>query len=267
MDASLRSSPSSTCTIPCFATALLLACVATPFADLLHMDYEASRPWLIIRLVHPGTCHHNFLCVLGYMPEFVIGSLLGALWREHLEPRVRAYRRLANAVVCVALAWFLLPLGVTEAVVKSNDEWLERYAAFYSSATHRLVYWATCAGVIVGSAAGVRCTAFLESPVLARLGEISFGVYVYHGIIISWVYRYMGGGLPQAVLATLLIVLVAEASFRLFERRLNLAIKALGARSQVAPLKATPVDDFSTAPGQRLEFSPGKTHAASTRLL
>ena len=222
-------------------TALALVSAFVGLSDLF--DWRES-PWYVRQLVSPGHCNptpDGYLCVVGYMPVFTLGSLLGASWRSTLEPLVRASPRIANAATAAALTYLLCPMGVIEDALGPDGA-----GRYYYSNIRRPFCWLVSAVLIIGAAGGVRCTAFLEQRLLLRLGDVSFGLYVYHGIVLSWTFHYKWwrisesqgarSGLPLSVwvvfaslLGLSLSILLALASFHLFERRANVAIKQLAA--------------------------------------
>ena len=61
---------------------------------------------------------------------------------------------------------------------------------------------------------------FLRQPIIARLGEISYGIYLYHLIALTVITRALDGLGPWGVFAAyaVLAALMAEISFRTLER-------------------------------------------------
>ena len=61
---------------------------------------------------------------------------------------------------------------------------------------------------------------FLRQPIIARLGEISYGIYLYHLIALTVITRVLDGLGPWGVFAAyaVLAALMAEISFRTLER-------------------------------------------------
>lgn len=83
-----------------------------------------------------------------------------------------------------------------------------------------LIHLAMCAlliALVVREDTGL--SGFLRIPLVTRLGEISYGMYLYHLIALTIITRAIGGWGPWAVFAAYvpLTVLMAEISFRTLE--------------------------------------------------
>ncbi len=154
--------------------------------------------------------------------EILAGCLLALVL-----PRVAVPARLASAAL-----WAAVPAGIALVVVAARPAtplWLATLLA------------AVLAVVVVGGvvrAPDAVVSRFLAGGRLVRLGEISYGVYLYPGVVV----RVVGPELPAAarVVVLPLTLLVAAASFRWVERPVQVVVRRAlaGRRAGAAALVA-----------------------------
>ncbi len=82
---------------------------------------------------------------------------------------------------------------------------------------------------------------FLRGPILGYLGRISYGLYLYHGLVFGMVHRLYGGNVPAWVVlaSTAATVALAGLSWAYLERPV-LALKSRFAYQRSAPCQTPP---------------------------
>lgn len=169
--------------------------------------------------------------VLGRGPVFLFGLLAAWLWLRHgeaLRRRLAASRWLATGGGDALLLLVLLALGVLL-------RWATRHG-FIALEMSRLYVWHVPEGllwtlvVLIVLLVPLRTKVLLSNPVLARLGVLSYSIYVLHQPIFHyslWAWRsaFPRAGLgwtpytgPWFVLAAALCVALASLTYRWIER-------------------------------------------------
>ncbi|MGA8047790.1 MAG: acyltransferase [Dermatophilaceae bacterium] len=153
---------------------------------------------------------------------FVFGMLLAVVLadRDHWAGLIEIVRRSGNALLVIAAALFWM---LTTSIAGPYD--LRPSTAWQSSMRH-LGFGLVAALLVYPSAAGARTvlTTALRSPVLAYLGRISYGFFLWHMPVMFWVRSIMGYELfagyfwMTVVLTTAVTVVLASVSWHLLER-------------------------------------------------
>jgi peptidoglycan/LPS O-acetylase OafA/YrhL len=153
---------------------------------------------------------------------FVFGMLLAVLLaeRDRFAAVIHVVRRSGNALLVIAAALFWI---LTTSVAGPYD--LRLPTGWQASMKH-LGFGLVAALLIYPSAVGARTvlTTTLRSPVLAYLGRISYGFFLWHMPVMFWVrstmgYELFGGHFWMTVILTTAVTLVlAAASWHILER-------------------------------------------------
>jgi peptidoglycan/LPS O-acetylase OafA/YrhL len=131
---------------------------------------------------------------LGY-DSMAVGALLAILYRDGHATLLRVARSWVPHLAFVAL---VIGLAVNK-------------LRFFSQAGTLVT--AVVTGVfIVSQIAGSRKPLDLEQPILNYLGKISFGIYVYHMLVITLVAKLLVTAFPDAVIPTPAIMAIVVAS-------------------------------------------------------
>lgn len=189
-----------------------------------------------------------------HLDAFAVGALLCVLprsWSEWLKTRINAILPLQLGITALA---GLLMLIATRA--HSVDDWLSLGYAFTLPSFHQYVWGYTLlnlssAALIFYLVHNARTPRFFENRALVYIGKISYGIYIWHVILLygmwrvwpDWpIHRATPKALLLVVLYTALTVGVASASYFGFEQ-FFLRLKDMVApetKRPSPPLEATP---------------------------
>jgi peptidoglycan/LPS O-acetylase OafA/YrhL len=133
---------------------------------------------------------------------------------------------LSEAVREWAARWWLVPTAVLLAALWEPIIWLGgsqviAVAKFpvIGIAINLMAAW------LISAAPGHRRFAILRHPWVVYLGRISYGIYLWHFVLLQLLYSHGGSAIVSALIAIPMTVIFAAVSFELVERRF-LAISA-----------------------------------------
>jgi exopolysaccharide production protein ExoZ len=162
--------------------------------------------------------------------EFLAGAVLAEVCRRGLAapPPVAAGLLLLGSAALVA----------------------EHLLAVEVSPLARPLVWGVPALAIVAGAVMLEARGrVVEIPLLKVVGDASYSVYLLHGLVVSLLFKLMGGA--DAVLfcavAVAVSCLVGYASYRLFERPSGAALRRLTERSKPPRAEARPIPAVDNA--------------------
>lgn len=186
-----------------------------------------------------------YISPLARLFEFVLGMCCG-LWWHRIRPRLgsNAIAWTVAEVAAVAFALWCIQYGIStiaglvqSSPLRAGQEWLGHAAGCFGFAA---LIWVMASGTgLIGRA--------LTLPPLIFLGEISYGIYLLHQVLIFGysVHREIMPPIPTVLQwpAFLAVLLAASSlSYLLLEQPLRAKIRALGRRQtrqfQLAPAAA-----------------------------
>lgn len=162
--------------------------------------------------------------------QLAIGGLLAAVYSERLVEYFRS-RQLLSGVAALVICCLILC-----STTFLRPEVTLKYGAGY---VLEPLLVACLIPVVVGLASGHTWTgSFLRAPVLVWMGRVSYGIYLYHQIALhvaaKRIGHWVGEGIAADVLAMLVVVAVASASFVLFEEPVRKYLSGPRAAHRVA---------------------------------
>ena len=174
----------------------------------------------------PSHLFHQFP---GYLFQFLTGSVVALLyvrwWGKWSTSKWWTASKAVHAVCLVLLALAMLRVG-----------FLEKYRGIVRDITYDMVPAFVFAVMILAVALGPAGPKKLYANRFCRFfGDISYGVYLWHMLVIQVVFRYGGvyGMAPGRVILTYMLwvvpvsILLGWLSFRLIERPLSQFVKRL----------------------------------------
>jgi peptidoglycan/LPS O-acetylase OafA/YrhL len=195
----------------------------------------------------PSHLFHQFP---GYAFQFVTGSLVALLyvrlWGKWTTPKWWTLSKLVHAFCLVSIALAMLRIG-----------FLTKHREITRDVTYDMVPALLFAAMILVVALGPAGPKKLyTNPFCRFFGDISYGVYLWHMLLIQVVYRYGGTKVmapEQAILTYLAWVVPGSlflgwASFRFVERPLSLYVKKLYQEQQRSSVMSIPVEAAAIGP-------------------
>ena len=179
-----------------------------------------------------GINHDNWLP--GYLPWFAAGMLLAeySTRRETWLHRLAARRVVIACIAAVAFVLSATPLAGPEGLVRP-----EPWQFAMKVALGGVLAFALLAPLVLGDGAASKHR-ILEHPVMLTLGRWSYGIFIWHLVVLAMVFPVFGiipfSGhfvLVLAVTVALSIPIVA-ASYALVEEPARRALKSRRARAQ-----------------------------------
>jgi peptidoglycan/LPS O-acetylase OafA/YrhL len=211
---------------------------------------RAITPWLLMPFVHDKEFLYSSVDLLTpcQLDSFAVGAALVLLGK-----RLRG-RAIAIFIACTVL---LLVCGQMKAVFVTGRLALNTSLGYDVSMIRAGQYiWgysliSLWSGALILAASSRNwISAFLAHPVLAYIGKISYGMYVYHQIILLAGYKTFGNLInTQLGFACyfLCVVAVSDLSYRFYEKRF-LALKDTRFARPESPPDKHAVDEFAKAP-------------------
>ena len=179
-----------------------------------------------------GINHDNWLP--GYLPWFAAGMLLAeySTRRETWLHRLAARRVVIGCIAVVAFVLSATPLAGPEGLVRP-----EPWQFAMKVALGGVLAFALLAPLVLGDGAASKHR-ILEHPVMLTLGRWSYGIFIWHLVVLAMVFPVFGiipfSGHFVLVLAVTvaLSIPIAAASYALVEEPARRALKSRRARAQ-----------------------------------
>ena len=179
-----------------------------------------------------GINHDNWLP--GYLPWFAAGMLLAeySTRRETWLHRLAARRVVIACIAAVAFVLSATPLAGPEGLVRP-----EPWQFAMKVALGGVLAFALLAPLVLGDGAASK-QRILEHPVMLTLGRWSYGIFIWHLVVLAMVFPVFGiipfSGHFVLVLAVTvaLSIPIAAASYALVEEPARRALKSRRARAQ-----------------------------------
>ncbi len=219
-------------------------CGALIAVNVVFLVGVASLDWFDARVA--GFWLPSFLC------WFAVGLALAVIRGGHDAAADRHRRRLAEVarapLACWAVAGALLLIASTPV---AGPFGFEGAATAGQAVTKNLLYAGVALALVAPVAFGSASSRFLHtlaSPIPAYLGEISYAVFLWHLIVLSWALRFTdtalfsGGFMGLWLLTVLGSLLVGSLSLFLVERpaqRLRRLVPKTSSSSRPVPPAAT----------------------------
>ena len=183
-----------------------------------------SLAWAFVLLDHDVSLDRMYWGTDVRVVEFLAGSLLAVAWTYRPDPLGGRARRMVNAIGGLALAAMLVLWARADF---HNSTVYSGGLAAYSLLTLAVIFAAIQPGSVVQ-----RLLAFRA---LAWIGVVSYGAYLAHFPILTWIDAHARLAAPARLLVALPITLVvAGVSARYLERPIRTRERLVGPRAWVA---------------------------------
>jgi peptidoglycan/LPS O-acetylase OafA/YrhL len=162
----------------------------------------------------PEQYHHAlfYISPLVRILDFIIGIGLFYIW-EHMESKEHKKKYLTTIIEAFSICVFIIMLALSKDIPQ-----VYRYASYY---------WIPISTIILGFALSHKLGGGIISKILSLkplviAGEISFGFYMFHSLIIRIAKKIITLPIAFEFLITFTLVLaVSTASFYFFEKPMN----------------------------------------------
>jgi peptidoglycan/LPS O-acetylase OafA/YrhL len=181
-------------------------------------------------------CQENPACLLAYLPTFLAGTALGAAHRVGAPPvgpaALSALGALGAALFLCPLEWLPAPSidygGRVIRVVQSRVH-MAVPISYYEDTFCNPYKWLGVLAVLLAAAHDAPSLRWLAHPALGWLGDRSFGVYVWHYLVLGYLREGLGRGWLPIALYHALTPLAAHLSYEHFEAPMRRRIRSLAA--------------------------------------
>jgi peptidoglycan/LPS O-acetylase OafA/YrhL len=215
----------------------------------------AGVVWQVVVAQIPGYEAHYAQWLPGFLPWFMIGTAFAAVSADlTVHPRQHPLERLGRDLVgcwILAVAIFALacsPLAGPRLLLTPDGWQAGAKIVLYAAAGAFFVLPLVFGPEREGSARRQLC-----GPIPVWLGDISYGIFAIHMIVLTVVFRWLdlavftGRFLTVALLTTAITLVLATISFRLFERPI-LRLKNLRFFARMEPRHSVPTTRDEIAP-------------------
>jgi peptidoglycan/LPS O-acetylase OafA/YrhL len=157
--------------------------------------------------VYFGTDTHAFGLLIGAAAAALLAATAGPLWQRRPSPLTRLAWDISGVAALAVVCWVML--GTTE----------------FSPGLYRGGFWAfsivAAVGIVAASRPGSRLESALGGKALRWVGTRSYGLYLWHWPVFVFTRPQLDltlTGTPNLLLRLTIVVVLAEASYRLVEK-------------------------------------------------